>query len=149
MTVSKEQVDQVRQSWWAGMVELAQKLPNHQVLSVEMLRTPNDETVAVLTVVKDQRPVQYIVRGDARGRVKSQTGEVAHGKHHCAAVGHQAMALMAPAGSAPTNAADPNLMAISEPPPKQPPTPGVIDLGGALMSVGFGVGDPVKTDAKT
>jgi hypothetical protein len=150
---------------------MAKELPNHHILSVELLRTHNDETVAVITAVKDRMPVRFVVRGDASGRVK--LGPVEHrepnDRHGPGEVGYAdqghldpsprlaATAMAAPVAAsmaAPMAApmasliggdggVTPEGMALGEPPPQQPPRPGMIGIGGALLAVAFGAGEQV------
>jgi hypothetical protein len=131
---------------------MAKELPNHHILSVELLRTHNDETVAVITAVRDHMPVRFVVRGDASGRVKPGIadhcephdkhgqGEHGHGDPHAR---HAAPAVAAMLGM--DSEVTPEGMALGEPPPQQSPRPGMIAVGGALLSVAFGVGEQVPT----
>ncbi|HEX2689058.1 MAG TPA: hypothetical protein VHN14_20690, partial [Kofleriaceae bacterium] len=60
-------VDQVRAARRALWSQMARELPDYHILSVELLRTQGNETLAVFTVVRDRRPVQYVLQGDATG----------------------------------------------------------------------------------
>ena len=162
MTISPEQVREVRAALWQGWIRMAKELPNHHILSVELLRTHNNETAAVITAVKDHVPVRYVVRGDASGRLKPNATEHCdpHDKHGHGEHGHgdpNPRSAAAPVMAAPVMAATvmaaplsgsdggltPEGMALGEPPPQQDPRPGIIALGGSLLSVAFGVGEQV------
>lgn len=84
--VTNEQVQQVRQARWEVWRQMAKDMKNHQVLAVELLRTRKDETIAVFTVVRNGEPVQFLVRGDSRGRLLVGTddrgGDHGHHEHH-------------------------------------------------------------------
>jgi hypothetical protein len=140
---------------------MAKELPNHHILSVELLRTHNDETVAVITAVKDHMPVRFVVRGDASGQLKpgikdhcdphAKHGhdEHGHGEHGHGEYGHgdpnakHAVSAMAMKLNAPDDTVTPEGMALGEPPPQQPPRPGMIGIGGALLAVAFGAAEQV------
>lgn len=79
--VSKEEVQQVRLARWDAWRRMAQEMKNHQILAVELLRTEQDETVAVFTVNRNGEPVQFVVRGDSRGRLKDDTRDHGHDHH--------------------------------------------------------------------
>src|SRR5882724_3057435 len=138
--VSKE-VRDVKVARWEGFKQLAKRLPDHHVLSVELVRTEHDETAAVLTIVRDGQPVQYVVMGDAQGRVKPQQREPDPDKPRADAqpTPHLAMA----AGTSPSGdgSASPASVALGEPPVKQPPTPGIVAFGSALMTTTFALGE--------
>jgi len=134
--VSKE-VHDVRVARWEGFKRLARKLPNHHILSVELIRTRHDETAAIFTVVRNREPVQYVVMGDARGRVK------AAGSEHYATVAMASMEATTLADG-PTNAVDPDIIALGEPPPKEPPPPGIVAVGGGLLAAAFDIGELVQ-----
>src|SRR4029079_12977432 len=69
--ISNDELMKVRLARMEGWKQLAKQLPNHHILSVELVRTRNDETAAVLTIVRHHQPVQFLVRADSRGRVKA------------------------------------------------------------------------------
>jgi hypothetical protein len=113
---------------WNGFQRLATTQPNHHVLAVELVRALDGETIAAFTIVVNGQPVRYVVAGDARGQVTAPSAR-------CASFGRPEavqLAIEAPA------AADPAAVAIAEPPPHQPGTPGVIAVGGQLLSAAFG-----------
>ena len=59
-TLSKE-VHDVLVARWEGFKRLARTLPNRQILAVELVRTRDDETAAVLTIVQNGEPVRYLI----------------------------------------------------------------------------------------
>lgn len=87
LKVSKEQVQQVRLARWEAWRQMAKEMRNHQILAVELLRTRNDETIAVFTVSRNGEPVQFVVKGDSMGRVSTgrddhHEGGHEHHEHH-------------------------------------------------------------------
>jgi hypothetical protein len=149
-------VDEVRMARWAGWRRLARKLPNH-ILSVELIRTERDETAAVFTVSTDGKVKQYLVVGDAKGRVKGadykgfpKRCEEDRESWRKESSG-QKLALRDERGDqtfafrviALEDGVDPNAIALGEPPPKDPPPPGVLSLGAALLTTTFDLGDQV------
>jgi hypothetical protein len=64
LTKAVELVRNARAEAWARM---AKKLPDHHILSVELFRTEQDETLAVFTLVRNGRPVQQVLRANSRG----------------------------------------------------------------------------------
>jgi hypothetical protein len=124
MTISDE-VRAVKAARWAGFQRLARQMPNHHVLGVELVRTVNDETAAVFTVVRDGEAIQCVVMGDSRGRLKPGRCEIP---------------------PADPGTLYPDGVALGEPPVKQPPTPGIVTLGGTILSLTFGVGEDVPVD---
>jgi hypothetical protein len=135
--VAKE-VHDVRLARWAGFKRLAKRLPNHQILSVELVRTRHDETAAVFTVVKDHEPVQYVVMGDANGRVRVvDPGQLAPAS---TAASMEAITL----ADGPVYAADPDVIALGQPPLKEPPPPSIMAVGAGLLSAAFDVGELVQ-----
>lgn len=176
-SVTNEQVQQVRRARWEVWRQMAKDMKNHQVLAVELLRTRNDQTVAVFTVVRNGEPVQFVVRGDSRGRLlddKDDRGGEHHGhhEHHDHHHGHhdhhhghhehhhehgdhgehrgyavqsaqvegaQAMAMMAFAAA--EDPASPDIIAVREPPPKQPPPDGFTAAGGVMLGTAFDVAE--------
>jgi hypothetical protein len=140
--VAKE-VHDVRLARWEGFKRLAKRLPNHHILSVELVRTRQDETAAVFTVVRNLVPVQHVVMGDAYGRVK-----LAHDgsfKPTSGLASGQPEAITLTEG--PTTAADPDVIALGQPPGKEPPPPGIVAIGASLLAAAFAVGELVSTDA--
>jgi hypothetical protein len=156
VTLAKE-VRAVKIAHWEGFKRLAKRLPNHHVLAVELLRTRNDETAAVFTVVRNGEPVQTIVMGDANGRVKSDDcgprqwmmaadtqGLEEHSVelHGLAARSAEASAAADGDGSAPDD------FAFGGPPPKQPPEPGIIAVGTVLLAAAFNLAEQVPPSSE-
>ena len=127
---------------WEGFKRLAKKLPNHHVLAVELIRTSNDQTAAVFTIVRNHEPFQTVVMGDSHGRVNPNDCHPRQGwqVEHVAADVHIApeakLVMVEAAAEVP-----PDGIAVGDPPVKQPPTPGLIALGGSLLSVAFDTGE--------
>ncbi|MGH9889480.1 MAG: hypothetical protein ACREBE_28365, partial [bacterium] len=90
--ISNDELQKVRLARMEGWKQLAKQLPDHHILSVELVRTRNDETAAVFTVVRHHQPVQFLVRADSRGRVKPNQGDLGcddgHGHGHDHGHGH-------------------------------------------------------------
>lgn len=131
------EVNDVQLARWKGFKRLAKRLPNHHILSVELIRTRYDETAAVFTVVKDHEPVQYVVMGDAHGRVWATdrgASDAAHGAP-------EAITL----AEGPANAADPDVIALSQTLAKGQPPPGIAAIGANLLAAAFDVGEQVST----
>lgn len=133
--VSKEQMRDVKLAKWEGFKRLAKQLPNHHILSVELIRTSHDETAAVFTVVKHHEPIQYVVVGDAHGKVKASY----HAHALSEAGGGEKAALEVKCAA--DDPSSPDGMALGGPPPKQPPPPGLLALGGCLLATAFEVGE--------
>src|SRR4051812_6203350 len=49
---------------WQGFRSLARQLPQHSVLAVELIRTRQDQTAAVITLGQNGDAVRYAVIGD-------------------------------------------------------------------------------------
>lgn len=133
---------QVRNARWEGWQRMAAKLPDHHILAVELFRTEQRDTLAVFTVVKSGKPVQQIVRADPRGtspkavipnprdRAPIRVGP----SHHVEASLPSALDTMDDGGEA-------HSISLGEPPPKQPPDPGIIALGSVLLQSAFDTGE--------
>jgi len=148
-----QQVRDARMELWGRM---AANLPNRHILAVEMFRTEDNHTLAVFTLVRNHRVVQEVVRGNSRGLdVKA----VVPHHHHCEPVQvwpefHvEAMRLeLAPDDAPPPpppdgeddegdGGVDLNTIALGVPPPKQPPEPGIISTGTAILPTVFDLGE--------
>jgi hypothetical protein len=106
---------------WEGFRALANQLPDHEVLAVELIRTRDDTTVAVFTVVESGTPIKYAVTGDAHGNVPSAEAQTAvSGKVALEGGG-----------------LDPAIVAAGNPPPTEPTTPGVVAAGRDLLPAVF------------
>ena len=135
-------VEQVRAARWEAWKHMASKLQDHHILSIELLRTHDNQTLAVFTVVKDHKPVQYVLKGDALGaNLKALVSQ------HCPPIkvgpSHQVEALMmtAPASGTDDGGVTADSIAIGEPPPKQTPPSAVISLGSSLLPTAFNLGE--------
>jgi|GEM_PF-6792627 len=154
VSLAKE-VRDVKIARWEGFRRLAKRLPNHHVLSVELIRTRNDETAAVFTIVRDRQPVQTVVVGDANGRVHThdcgprqwmlELEARAPMAYDAESLGAEprAMAMTAADDAGDTGDADPDGFAFGGPPPKQPPEPGVIAVGTVLLAAAFNLAEQV------
>ena len=161
-SVTNEQVQQVRRARWEVWRQMAKDMKNHQVLAVELLRTQKDQTIAVFTVVRNGEPVQFLVRGDSRGRLLVDNdgrgdehhehhhhhghhhGHHDHGHHEHGDHGDRGYAVQSAqleggqmmammALAASEDPASPDIMATGDPPPKQPPPPGFTAAGGVML----------------
>jgi len=173
--VSKEQVEQVVDARWAAFERMAREtnLPNHHILSIELLRRPHrEQTLAVITAVKDRKAVQYVLVADAHGGRPRPviTVEPCHPpKHatypdaspiHLSALNTHAFTLPTPSlsGSAAAGApvaraamaaatlddpADPDSIPLGVPPPKEDPPPSIVALGTVLLATTFNLGEQV------
>lgn len=156
-TVSKEMVDAVRAARWADWQRMAKELPDHHILSVELLRTHRNETAIVLTVVRNGRLVQYELRADAKGQHPRPviTPRVATGCDDPeAAEGAAPRVAMLAATAAPAAAAGDEgdvaeFVAVGEPPPKESPQPGVVALGSSLLETTFDLGEHAVDSTQT
>jgi len=143
-------VEQVRRARWDAWCRMAQTLPNHHVLAVELFRTEEDDTLAIFTLVRNHKVVQEVLRGNARGL--GVRAVVPH-HHHCDPIEVwpqfqvEAMRLeAAPADPPPDDGggdggATVDGIALGEPPPKQPPEPGIISTGTAILPTVFDLGE--------
>lgn len=160
-------VDLVRQARMDSWQRMAKDLPDHHVLAVEMFRVDRNTTVSIFTLVRNGRVVQEVLQGDGRGLgVKPVVPRV----EQCAPInlGRQfhidallvpppppppAPATTAAATPAATPAATSDsgggsayAIAYGEPPPKEPPKPGIIAVGGTGMQNAFDTGEIVTAD---
>jgi hypothetical protein len=154
MSELEQAVKLVRESRMAVWEQMAKHMKNHHVLAVELFRTDQDQTVAVFTIVKDGRPVQQVLQGDARGmRVRP----VMPRDNHChvpiwkeleATVMSTLMMSTAVAAELPADGDEGAAysIALGQPPPKQPPEPGVTAVGGVMLASAFDVGEQVTGD---
>jgi hypothetical protein len=133
----------VKLAEWEGFKRLAKRLPNHHVLAVELIRTSNDRTAAVFTIVKNHEPFQTVVMGDSHGRVNPND---CHPRVASPADAHVAAEARLVAADD-IGEVSPDGMALGDPPIKQPPMPGVIALGGSLLSVAFDTGEHGPADS--
>lgn len=133
----------VREARWESWRKLAQTLPDHHVLAVEMYRVDRHTTLSVFTLVRHGRVVQEVLQGDGRGL---NVRPVALRPDQCHPVpigrGFHVESLMmsaraeSPAAGEGTGDGDPVAASIAygEPPPRQPTEPGIIATGGVGMA---------------
>lgn len=140
-------VQMVRQARWDSWQRMAQQLPDHHVLAVEMFRVDRDRTVAIFTIVKHGKVVQEVLQGDGRGlNVKPL---VPHATQPRLPIDlgrqFQVEALMLPSPDAATDGDDGSAftIAVGYPPPKDPPDPGIIAVGGVGLQNSFDTGEVV------
>jgi hypothetical protein len=133
---------------------MAAELPDHHVLAVEMFRIDRNSTVAIYTLVRHGKVVQEVLQGDGRGlNVKA----VAPRANQCQPInlGRQfhVEALLAPAAPSPPaaggagSAVSAYSIAYGEPPPQQPPEPGIVAVGGTGMQNSFDTGEIVTAES--
>lgn len=158
VSLAKE-VRDVKVARWEGFRRLAKRMPNHHVLSIELLRTRGDKTAAVFTIVRDGEPVQTVVMGDANGRV---TVDDCGPRRWMLALEAQQLGAQDPApddelraaamrlttDAVPDDGQDagdaaPDGFAFGGPPPKQPPEPGIIAVGTVLLAAAFNLAEQV------
>ena len=137
-------VELVRAARWEGWKQMASKLQDHHILSIELLRTHDNQTLAVFTVVKDRKPVQYVLRGDSSGaNLKALVSQ------HCPPIkvgpSHHVEALMMTSPTSSTGTDDGGVtadsIAMGEPPPKQTPPSAIVSLGSSLLPTAFNLGE--------
>src|ERR1043165_9154865 len=153
MTVTKDMVYAVRMARWAEWEKMAAELPGaHHILSVEMLRTHRNETAIVLTVVHNGKLVQYELRGDARGGnprpvisqryLQPDCDDEVRGELGIKLDALTAINMFGPdAGGGGDGGPVAEGAGTGEPPPKEPPQPGAVALGGTLLSATFNLGE--------
>lgn len=147
-------VDLVRQARWDSWQRMAKELPDHHVLAVEMFRVDRNTTVSIFTLVRRGRVVQEVLQGDGRGLgvkpVVPRTTVTATAPCPPINLGREFHidALMAPIAPAATtdNGGSAYAIAYGDPPPKQPPEPGVIAVGGTGMQNSFDTGEIVTAE---
>lgn len=146
--VSKEMVDAVRLARWEEWERMAKEMPRgHHILSVELLRTKPNETAVVLTVVHNHRLVQYELRGDGKGGnprpviSRKHVPPVCHEPGYEQIVPHLAAFIARDVGDLGDGGPIANGVAIGDPPPKEPPQPGAVALGGSLLTTTFNLGE--------
>lgn len=141
-------VREYRAAEWEGYRRLAKLLPDHHVLSVQLIRTRTNETAAIFTTVRHGQPVRSVLMGDARGRAYPNQYEPQHDED-CGPNGPriEAFAQVTPVGgdSDGSDQMTPDTVAIGSPPVKQPITPGLIALGTTLLAATFDLGEVVES----
>jgi len=138
--MGSKEVRDLKLAQWEGFRRLAAKLPNHHVLAIELVRTFEDETAAVFTVVKNHEPVRMVVFGDAHGRVKPV--------HECHQRYEAMMAMTARSESlVPTDGDQSPDFSLGQPPVTQKPEPGFVALASSLLPGAFDVGEHVDSSS--
>lgn len=144
MTDLTKAVDQVRTARWKMWSQMASKMSDHHILSIELLRTQRNETLAVFTVVRDRKPVQYVLRGDSTGANLKALVSQHHPPIKVGPSYHvEALVMAEPASPSPggDDGVSADSIALGEPPPKEPPPPGVVALGSSIMPTAFNLGE--------
>ncbi len=140
MSELKRAVDLVREARWESWRRLAETLPDHHVLAVEMYRVDRHTTVSIFTLVRHGKVVQEVLQGDGRGL---NVRPVAAHPDHCIPLpmgrSFHVESLMMSAPLDPTGDGGPVAYSIAygEPPPKQGTEPGVVAAGGVGMANTF------------
>jgi hypothetical protein len=148
LTKAVDLVRQARAEWWKQMAE---KLPDHHVLAVEMFRVDRDQTMAVFTLVRNGRVVQEVLRGDGRGLNVRPAVAQQHERVpiHIGRMLHLEALMISDAAAPPADdGGAAYAVAIGEPPPKQPTEPGIIAVGGTGMQNVFDTGEIVTGGGK-
>lgn len=138
-------VDLVREARWESWRKLAQTLPDHHVLAVEMYRVDRHTTVSIFTLVRHGKVVQEVLQGDGRGL---NVRPVAPHPDHCHPMpigrGFHVESLMLTRAASINEGegggdGDPVAASIAygEPPPKQGTEPGIVASGGVSMANAF------------
>jgi DNA-binding GntR family transcriptional regulator len=140
-TMSNE-VHDVLVARWEGFKTLARKLPNRHVLAVELIRTPDDHTIAVFTTVRNGEPIRTVIQADAHGKVTMNPED------HCHVTNKSSTSSMEARAVEPPQEADPSAVALGNPPPKEPGTPGIVAVAGNLLSGAFDVAELINLAAK-
>lgn len=139
--ITKADVDKVRAARWDVWKRMAREVSEYHILSIELLRTETDDTFAVFTVVRNKEPVQYVLRGDSMGSgVKAMISQQ-HPPIQVKRGRHVETTATTPMASTSGDVASADSIALGEPPPKEPPPPGVISLGTSLMTTAFDLGE--------
>src|ERR1041384_5487975 len=118
---------------------MAEKLPDHHVLAVEMYRTDLDTTVSIFTLVRHGKVVQEVSQGDGRGL---NVWPVVSHPEQCSslpigrALQVESLLMTAPAAST-DGGVSAYSIAYDEPPPQQPTEPGIAAAGGVGMANAF------------
>jgi len=154
--IASKEVRDVRAAEWEGYKQLAKRLPDHHVLSVQLIRTRTNETAAVFTVVRRGEPVQSVLMGDARGRAYPNQYQPPRADDGCDPKNPgqpRVEALVAPTPDSGTGDSSDGFGAVSpdvalgQPPIKQPITPGLVALGTTLLSATFDLGETVESSS--
>jgi hypothetical protein len=161
-------VDLVRQARMDSWQRMAKDLPDHHVLAVEMFRVDRNTTVSIFTLVRKGRVVQEVLQGDGRGLgVKPVVPHVEQlvpinlGRQFhidallvppppavavAGAVAAATAAAVTAAATSDSSGGSAYAIAYGEPPPKEPPKPGIVAVGGTGMQNAFDTGEIVTAD---
>jgi hypothetical protein len=142
----------VRQARMDSWQKMAAKLPDHHVLAVEMFRVDRDRTLAVFTLVKHGRVVQEVLQGDGRGL--NVRPIVPHATQPCPPIDlgrqfHIEALVMPPAATTSDDGGSAYAIAFGDPPPKTPPDPGIVAVGGVGLQNSFDTGEIVTGSSTT
>jgi hypothetical protein len=152
--VSKEMVDAVRMARWEEWQRTAKDMPKGQhILSVELLRVGDKQTAVVLTIARDGKVEQFELRADAKGQnpkpvvTRRDPAGCDPPKAGDPAPRVAAFAMTEAPVPPPSGSGDDGPVAdsipLGEPPPKEPPDPGVTSLGSSLLETTFDLGEQV------
>lgn len=145
----KSAVDLVRAARWESWRKLAQTMPDHHVLAVEMYRVDRNTTVSIFTLVRHGKVVQEVLHGDGRGlNVRPAVSRA----DNCVPlpIGRslhvESLMMMAPAASGEGDEPVAYSIAYGEPPPKQGTEPGIVAAGGVGMANAFDTTELLVSD---
>lgn len=158
VNVSKDMVDAVRMARWYEWERAAAQLPRGQhILAVELLRVGHRQTAVVLTIARNGKVAQFELRADAKGQnarpvvTRRDPGGCDDPRPPEPGPRVAALATMdaATASDAPAGlgGGDGGPVAdgitLNSPPDKEPPDPGIIAVGSALLETTFDLGEHV------
>lgn len=161
--VSKEMVDAVRMARWEEWQRTAKDMPKGQhILSVELLRVGDKQTAVVLTIARDGKVQQFELRADAKGQNPKpvvtrrdpagcdppKAGDPAP-RVAAFAVTEAPVPPPPPPGGGGDGGPVADSIPLGEPPPKEPPDPGVTSLGSSLLETTFDLGEQVVGSGTT
>src|SRR4051812_11786034 len=131
--LSKELTD-VQVSRWRGFEALARTLKNRHILGVELFRTLDDETVAIITISRNGEPARFLLKADAHGRVKQV-------ECHPRAIddGQPPMHALMATAAADGGSDSPSIVSMGHPPPTEPTSPGVTAVLEGMLTDAFNV----------
>jgi len=141
-TVTKDQVREGQAARWEAFQRLAKQRPRHRILGIELIRTTKDETAAIVTAVIDRGVVQYLVRGDAQGRVLPSVEQQGEPDKPPGKPRGKAAPIAKAAAYVPTV----DGIAFGGPPPKQDPPPGIAAVASVAMAAAFNAGEFVDPE---
>jgi hypothetical protein len=150
--VSNEVMQQVREARAAEWAQMAERRPDHHILSIELSRISDHNTAAVIVAVRHHKVVQYILVGDARGgnvrpvlRTHCEASQDLHAVLRATGADvptpptPMAMAMMYTSATPPV---DTDTIGLGGgPPPIYDPPPAMVSLGGSMLGISYGVAD--------